>query len=171
MSADAQSRRHPRRASFGYAERSRVVRTLCLLMVGFQVSACVMLEPDPQFDPKFGTGAILYAARFPDWVVEVREDGVTLREGADITFYSRSPTALYGQTGNRYEGSAHRTFIVEGNAQTETISFRMDVEFSPCEPGVGPSGTSVAYLALDGETTPVRGCGGPPVRHPISRLP
>lgn len=147
------------------------MRTLCLLVVGFQVSACVILEADPQFDPKFGTGAILYAARFPNWVVEVREDGVTLREGTDITFYSGTPTALYGQTGNRYEGSAHRTFIVQGNAQKEVISFRMDVEFLPCESGPSASETSIAYLALDDETTPVRGCGGPPERHPVSRLP
>lgn len=147
------------------------MRTVCLLMVGLQISSCVMLETDPQFDPKFGTGAILYAARFPNWVVEVREDGVILREGAAIAFYSGPPTALYGQTGNRYEGTARRTFIVEGNAHTEAISFRMDVEFLPCQPGARSSGTSVAYLAVDGETTPVRGCGGPAERHPISWLP
>jgi len=130
-----------------------------------------MLEPDPQFDKNFGTGAILYAARFPNWIVEVIEDGVTLREGSNVTFYSRSPTSLSGQTGNRYEGSAHRTFIVEGNAETETIHFRMDVEFSPCEPETGTLETSVAYLALDGAGTPISGCGGAPERHPISRLP
>lgn len=141
------------------------------LVLGSLVSACMILDPDPQFDPKFGTGAILYAARFPNWAVEVREDGVILSEGTDITFYSGRPTALYGQTGNRYEGSAHRTYIVQGNAEKEVISFRMDVEFLPCESGPGASETSIAYLALDGEKTPKRGCGGPPERHPISRLP
>lgn len=171
MSVGAQGQRHSRRASSRYVERRRLFRTLCALVIAFQVSACVTLEADPQFDPSFGTGAILYAARFPNWVVEVRKDGVTLRKGTDITFYSGAPTALYGQAGNRYEGPAHRTVIVQGIARKEVISFRMDVEFLPCESGPAASETSIAYLALDDEKTPVRGCGGAPERHPISRLP
>lgn len=147
------------------------MRRFCLLALCALMSACVPVEPDPQFDPRFGQAPLRYAASFPGWVVEVREDGVVLRQGPDVAFYGRAPTTIYGQAGNRYEGSARRTFIVEGRAQTEDITFRLDVEFSPCPPASGSPDTSVAYLLLDRQTTPTHGCGGAPERHPISRLP
>ena len=147
------------------------MRRFCLLALCALMSACVSLEADPQFDPRFGQGPLRYAATFPGWVVEVREDGVVLRNGPDVAFYSRAPTTTYGQAGNRYEGSARRAFIVEGRAQTEDMTFRLDVEFSPCPPASGSPDTRVAYLLLDRQTTPTHGCGAAPERHPISRLP